>query len=241
MNTVTRKTRERAEREQHLLDVANNLVREKGLITLQMSHLAQAAEVAMGTLYSHFSSKEDLLLALAVRISEQQGDYVVRAARWQAGTRDRMMATALADWLFLHRNPHFAQITQYALSEVAWERASEARRQDFVLSREPVGAAIFSIVRDAQDAGDLPRSGFTVEELPFGFWTMVVGTQQLTHTRGLLEHFSIREPHLTMVRHIVVWLNGLSWKPLASANATDGICGLRDRLFADVFPEEPCA
>ena len=44
MNAIPRKERERAEREQRLLDVAYGLIREQGLVALQMSQLAQAAE-----------------------------------------------------------------------------------------------------------------------------------------------------------------------------------------------------
>ena len=237
MNAIPRKERERAEREQRLLDVAYGLIREQGLVALQMSQLAQAAEYAMGTLYSHFSSKEDLLLALAVRSGELRLQQFAKAANWLAPTRQRMMALAMADWIFMNGHPEYAQIEQYAISEVVWERASQARRDAFTHSREPIGEVIWGIVEDARRAGDLGADSFVVKELPFGMWTMLIGTHQLSHARGLLEHFQLHEPYHLMIRHLCVWLNGLGWQPLLDPGDEAALDQLCARLQAEVFPE----
>ncbi len=238
MNTLTRKERERAAREADLLDRAYALVCEHGLVSLQMSHLAAAGEVAMGTLYSHFSSKEDLLLALSVRSSAYRLEQMRKAVAWDECSRMRMLATAMADWLFMDQHPHYAQIDQYAISEVVWNRASEARRVEFARSREPIGALIHDVVRDARACGDLQEKYFTVEETPFGLWTMLIGTNLLTHASGLLEHFQIEKPYQLMVRHLTVWLNGLQWQPLMAPDdkaLTELLC---TRLQTEVFSRE---
>lgn len=38
-----------------------------GLLALQMARIAEECDYAIGTLYQHFASKEDLLVALATR------------------------------------------------------------------------------------------------------------------------------------------------------------------------------
>lgn len=235
MGTQSRKQRELAAREDHLLELAFGLIREQGLVALQMSQVAQAGEVAIGTLYSHFSSKEDLLLALSMRSAALRLRNIERAVRWEESSRLRMLAMAMADWLFLDENPHYAQIDQYALTEVVWERSSEARRDQFVRSREPIGQLIFGVVREARARGELPTQGFSVEETPFGFWTMLVGTHQLTHAKGLLEHFAITEPYQLMVRHLNVWLNGLQWQPLMAPDDAAQMDRLCSRLKIEVF------
>lgn len=238
LNTQSRKQRELAAREERLLDIAYDLVREKGLVALQMSHLAQAAEVAMGTLYSHFSSKEDLLLALAVRGAAHRLQQIERAVAWQERPRYRMLAVTMADWLFIDEHPHLAQIDQYAITEVVWERASEQRRDEFARSREPIGEAIFRVVEDARAEGDLPTDGFAVEEVPFGLWTMLIGTHQLTHAAGLLEYFDIDKPYQLMVRHLNTWLNGLQWQPLTSPDDHTTLDLMCSRLRTEVFDQE---
>lgn len=238
MGTLTRKERQLAEREEHLLELAYELICEHGLVALQMSQLAQAGEVAIGTLYSHFSSKEDLLLALSVRSSALRLQHFQAAAGWQESTRMRMLALATADWLFLQEHVHYAQIDQYAMTEVVWERSSDKRRLEFVRAREPIGELIFDLVREAQRCGDLPTNGFAVEETPFGFWTMLVGAQQLTHARGLLEHFQINEPNRLLLRHLNMWLNGMQWQPLFDPNDDMPLQAFCNRLRAEVFAPE---
>lgn len=61
----------RSKRDQ-LLDVAVEMFFTKGCHTTGIDHLLDQAGVAKMTLYSHFKSKEDLILAAAERVSEEQ-------------------------------------------------------------------------------------------------------------------------------------------------------------------------
>lgn len=55
MGTKERRQRQFAEREQLFLDTARHLIEEGGLLPLQMTRIAEAAEYAVGTLYQHLS------------------------------------------------------------------------------------------------------------------------------------------------------------------------------------------
>jgi len=74
MGTKERRERQLYEREQRLLAVARDLIVRDGLLNLQMSKLAKASEHAMGTIYQHFASKEDLYLAL---VTESVAEYAL--------------------------------------------------------------------------------------------------------------------------------------------------------------------
>src|SRR3954465_5553732 len=50
-----------------LLDVAGALLREGGLAGLNLRELSNRTGVALGSVYHHFSAKQDLLAALAVQ------------------------------------------------------------------------------------------------------------------------------------------------------------------------------
>ena len=58
------KERQRAEREQLILESANTILLEKGYTATSMDEIAREVGISKGTLYLHFSSKEDLVLAL---------------------------------------------------------------------------------------------------------------------------------------------------------------------------------
>jgi len=54
----------REEREIAIIEAAGQLVEKNGFVNLKMSDLAHSASMSIGTLYSHFPSKEDLLLGI---------------------------------------------------------------------------------------------------------------------------------------------------------------------------------
>src|SRR3546814_1451278 len=87
MGTRERRQREVAEREQRFLDAARELIQQDGLLNLQMSRIAEKCDYAVGTLYQHFVSKEDLLVALASEEAQERVDMFVRVHRWAASTR----------------------------------------------------------------------------------------------------------------------------------------------------------
>ena len=65
METLSRKQREIQEREALILEVAREMLLERGYLGVTMDRIAQAIEYSKGTVYQHFSSKEDVLVALA--------------------------------------------------------------------------------------------------------------------------------------------------------------------------------
>src|SRR5215216_2455897 len=54
-----------------ILDAARMLIAEKGYITMSMDELAVQAGISKPTLYSHFTTKDELVVATAVREMEQ--------------------------------------------------------------------------------------------------------------------------------------------------------------------------
>lgn len=240
MGTKERRQRQFAEREQLFLDRARELIREHGLLNLQMSRLAEKCEYAVGTLYQHFASKEDLLLALTTVQAQEHTELFRRVADWKTLSRERMFAIGVADKIFVQRNPDHFRISQYALCEVVWHAASPDRREDFLAACQPIGQCVVGIVEDAVRQGDLPLNGLNAQELCTGVWALCNGTHNLVHTEGVLEEFAIRDAYRLMCQHIQIMLNGFGWKPLvdpADAPATDRLI---QRIKKEVFHDFCC-
>jgi TetR/AcrR family transcriptional regulator, fatty acid metabolism regulator protein len=64
------KQRQRAEREKLILQVAEEMLAEKGFHETSMEEIAQRVGVSKGTIYLHFASKEDLILTLIRRYGQ---------------------------------------------------------------------------------------------------------------------------------------------------------------------------
>jgi len=74
-------TRSQAARQERMLDVASRLAGDGGFDNVQMRAVAAEAEVALGTLYRYFPSKEHLLVSAMLRqISNLSGRLTLRPA-----------------------------------------------------------------------------------------------------------------------------------------------------------------
>lgn len=67
MGIQERREREREERKDSILEAAEQIFFSKGYDTTTMDEIAEKAEYAKGTLYTYFSSKEELYLAIIVK------------------------------------------------------------------------------------------------------------------------------------------------------------------------------
>jgi AcrR family transcriptional regulator len=241
MGTKERRQREVAEREQLFLDNARALILQDGLLNLQMAKVAEACDYATGTLYQHFASKEDLLVALASDKSVVRAELFERAAAWRASSRERIFGVAVADMIFARRYPDYFRLTQYVTTEVVWGAASAARRQAALEVCRPIGEAVLRIFRDAVEAGDLALRGLTIPQLMVGPWTLCLGMHNLVHAEGMLQRYEVGDPYCLLMRHVHHLLNGYGWRPLfdpaddAALHAL--IARVCEELFADLCRE----
>lgn len=238
LGTRERKQREIAEREQLFMSQALDMIRSDGLLNLQMSRIAEKCEYAVGTLYLHFASKEDLLLALVTEVVRDHVVLMRKAADWKASSRDRMFAIGVADVLFVRKHPDFLRILQYSLCEVAWNAASPDRRRTFLEAQSPLLDVVTSIVRDAKLSGDLPEPGQRAEEIATGLWAMCTGYHSLAQAQGMLAGVAVEDPYRLMCQHILCLLDGYRWQPLSDSafpDRTDRLIGrIRTEVFEDV-------
>lgn len=237
MGTKERRQREFSEREDLILDVALDLIRQDGLLNLQMGRLAEKCEYAVGTLYLHFSSKEDLLLALVTRVFRDYISLVRRAQAWAAPSRDRMFAVGVADLVFVRRYPDYFRIAQYSLCEVSWQAASPDRRKAFLEANDPLVEIVSGIVEDARRLGDLEPTGQTAQEMAVGVWALCGGFHNLVHAEGVLADFSVLDPYKLMCRHLLGLLDGFRWKPISDPSDPTALEHLIARVRHEVFPE----
>ncbi|MCC5941190.1 MAG: TetR/AcrR family transcriptional regulator [Balneolaceae bacterium] len=67
MQKLTRKEREKIARKEHIIDIAEKIILERGFESSTMDEIAEKAGVGKGTLYLHFKSKAAIYLAICER------------------------------------------------------------------------------------------------------------------------------------------------------------------------------
>ncbi|KKO45611.1 TetR family transcriptional regulator [Arsukibacterium ikkense] len=218
MGTSERKQRERDEREQLFLDTAEQMIASDGIIQLQMAKLAKACDYATGTLYQHFTSREDLLVALAARHSAQHLQMFQQIIALPVSSRDKMFAISVAERDFRKHNPTHAKLSQYIFTEAVWENASACRREQVLQCGQPIAALVCGIVQQAIDDGSLVANGCSAMELAIAPWALCQGSHTLEQTSGLLEAFAVPRHDMQQYRHMHMLLNGMGWQPLVDVS-----------------------
>lgn len=223
MSTQERKRREREVRERLFVREAQELIRREGLLHLQMSRLAEACDYATGTLYQHFASKEDLLLAIATEDLKRRAMAFAPIPGLPLSSRERMLAVVLTDIDFISSHPEHFQLLQYVSTEVIWASASPDRRQALVDAGVPISEAVSRVVTAGIAAGDLDAiPPLRPIEIAAGSWCLNLGMHNLAHAHGLLEAYSVRDPYALLLQHSHALLNGLGWQPwVDTSNAQD--------------------
>ena len=237
MGTRDRRERERNAREQEFLETARRQIREQGLLALRMASVARACDYATGTLYQHFASKEDLLLALCAEQAVQRVEILQRAGTWQVGSRERMFALVIGDMLFAQSSPDHFRLTQYVFTDAVWGAASAERRQAVLDAHAPIAALVGGIVDDAVRSGDLECRGRGPLELAIGQWSMTIGMHTLVHASGVLEFFHLHQPYSLLLRHAQIHFNGLGWKPLMDPFDDTQLQASIDHVCATLYPD----
>jgi|SRR5699024_2753557 len=241
MGTQKRRQRELAAREQLFIETAMEHIRTEGLLSLKMAHIARACDYATGTLYQHFASKEDLLLAVCASQAQQLQNITQRVHHWQASSRDKLIAFVLGDVLFALHHPDHLRLNQYIFTDAVWGAATQERCEQVITAYRPQSELAISIVEEAIAAGDIDARHQEPIELALGQWCLSMGMHTLVHAKGVLAHLEFKQPYRWLLRHIHLYLNGLQWQPLLDpfdeTALTNNIKHISDALYSDLCPD----
>ncbi len=236
MGTSLRKQREVRLREQMLLETARRLLIEQGYAGLTMDRLAEATEYSKGTVYQHFSTKEDLVSALAIQSMEQRKNLFHRALAFHGRPRERFIGVGMADELFVRLHPHYVRSELIIKMADLEDRASNERRGTLHDLECLCFADVSKVIEEAIDQGDLTLpKGWAPNEIVFNLLAMSIGTHNvMLNFRSLLQQTGITEPLIALREGIPIFLDGLGWKPLSSEwDYADTFRRLSKEIFAD--------
>ncbi|MEM6853304.1 MAG: helix-turn-helix domain-containing protein [Planctomycetota bacterium] len=235
MAVLTPKQREIADRERLILDVGRRLLIDHGLPGLSMDRIAEAIDYSKGTVYQHFSSKEDVVAALFIETLAKRTAMFQRAAAFRGTTRERVTAIGVADRLFVTQHPDHFRIENLADLDAVFAKTSVERQESRKRIKRSMMEALDAIVADAVAAGDLSLP----DEVPYcqtmyGLWTLSVGHHTLENSRDKTEYMALRPGWLPLWNNYLALLDGYGWAPLSQD--WDYVAS-RDKIVAEVFPE----
>ncbi|MEA3366234.1 MAG: helix-turn-helix domain-containing protein [Candidatus Hydrogenedentes bacterium] len=236
MRIQIRKERELREREELFLKVARRLLLERGFHGLTMDRIAEETEYSKGTIYLHFSCKEELILELGKRSRKQRLDLIMRTAAFEGRPRERVMAVGVGVEIHARLYPDDIRIWEIMNAESIIEKIPNDQQSDLKASDIAVNEILIGLVNDAVACGDLElRPGDSPQEITFGLWAITDGGFAAILGGAPLDHLGLRDPYATIFKNCHVLGDGYGWKPLLTEWDYDATL---QRIRREVFPEE---
>jgi AcrR family transcriptional regulator len=230
---LTRKAREIREREELILSAAQSLINESGYNHLSMERVAERVEYSKGTIYNHFSSKEDLVCSLSCRYIGNLIDVFKRAYHYPGSTRERYLAIGLGYSLYHQLHPTDAQNIQLVKNHAIREKVSAEKLAEMEALEQKITDIALSIVQQAIDCGDLGKQHQdNISTIVFGCWSMHYGALLLEQSDIPLHELGFTPVVNMLWQNSNRYLDGYQWQPLTTPfNSTTLIEKISTALF----------
>ena len=236
MQTLSRKQRELLEREELILDAAQQMLHQSGYNHLSMDRVAEKVEYSKGTIYNHFASKEDLVCSLCCRFITNLIDVFERAYQYDGSTRERYSAIGIGYSLYHQLHPLDSQNIQTLKNNAVREKVSEDKLCEMESLEQKITKISRSIVQDAIDCGDLDKKYQDhVNTIVFGCWSMHYGALLLDQSDIPLQELGFSPVVKKLWHNANIYLDGYQWTPLSTTTDSEK---LFDKISSALFDGE---
>jgi len=206
------------ERESHILQATADLLEEIGPGSLTVDKVVARVPYSKGTVYNHFSCKEDLLVALCTHKLADLKQLFIRASAYNGTARERILAIHAAYFLYALQSPAQAMAILYTKTPDLESKVSPERLEKlFECDTELLGIGI-GILEEARNNGDLVLAPhINMHQIAFGSWAIAFGTIALLS--NMIEPCPIASGLILdkeYFNNVNVMLDGHGLKPLSS-------------------------
>ncbi|MDQ7050905.1 MAG: TetR/AcrR family transcriptional regulator [Enterobacterales bacterium] len=204
------------QRENELITLGRKLLEDDCLTTLTIDKLVAESRFSKGTIYKHFTSKEDLLMAICNQsITEMQAKFK-RALAFKGNSREKILAVMVSYviWAKLHPSQLFAVLAAHSPSVAAC--ACDRRNEKHSQQEADLMSLMNEQIEKAIETGDLTLpKGMLIEQVTFAMWSASWGAMALIMSKGNSIKLSPMQLERESFTNATLVLDGLGWKPLS--------------------------
>lgn len=203
-------------RRELIVEAALKVIAKEGVAAMTMDKVVAQVPYSKGTVYNHFSCKEDLLMGIGNNALVILVSFFKKAATFQGSTRERMLAINLSYLIYAILHPDIFQSILCIKSPTVVQKASQSNQDRHTELELQIMAIFNNLITEALDNGELSMAeGMSLEQVSFANWAMNYGTigllgddvSQCQGRNGL-------EIDREYFNHNNIVLDGLGWKPL---------------------------
>jgi AcrR family transcriptional regulator len=222
------------ERENILLDCAQAFIKRESIAALTIDKLVKELPFSKGTVYNHFTSKEDLLLGLCNRGMSILADLFSRARQFDGLSREQGLAIHFAYMLYAKLYPTLFMLVLTAKTSNITDKASTSRQEEHLNLEGQLIGPIVSIFQDSLKRGEIaPPMPMTLEQLSFACWSLSFGTNALLLQN--IERCGTRASLIVereLINNVNILFDGFQFRPLTKEHDwTKTISKLKSTTF----------
>ena len=223
-------------REQRILDVALDIMQSETVAGLTIDKVTARVPFSKGTIYNHFTCKEDMITGVCNLSMQLLDDLFARALTFAGNGRERMLAQHYAYLLYARLHPVRFLLVVSAKTPAVMEKTSERRLEQLRALDESIFGKVLTVVEQAIREGDLILPDhLDPRQVTFANWASSFGTISLLH--GHYGDTTCRDGlqlERELFNNINIVLDGLNWRPLSSdSNYRQTIARIEKELFAE--------
>lgn len=169
-------------REKEIVEKTIELLSERGFLDLRMADIAKETGYSMGTIYSHFESKEDLLVACAYTLVQEHQVLFDAIASQPVTAIEKIITTAQCSWQISMNHPDLIEIDNLSLMPSVWRRATKQRANELNELHVELAQLFLGIVHEAIEKSlsgyeemDQEQVDQLANYLTHGMWGLCVG------------------------------------------------------------------
>ncbi|MGR5076435.1 TetR/AcrR family transcriptional regulator [Photobacterium swingsii] len=214
---LTKKQQAIEDREYELLVIAKALVVKEGFASLTMDKIAAASPYSKGTIYNHFSSKEDVISALGSQALLHEISLFLRAQSYQGSSREKVVAMHVAYHLFARIEPILSMCVLTSRTPWVIEKTSPERLAYINGLEEELVAITDAIFASGLSSHDLTLpEGMTTDSIIFANWSMAFGSNALINNAANSSCVARILQSQSILMNINIMLDGMGWLPLST-------------------------
>ena len=209
-------------REREIIGTSLMLLAERGFLDVRMADIARETGNSMGTIYSHFESKEDLIVACAYALTLEHRT-LIEEIRWQpVPAIEKIIAVAHCSWLISMQHPDLVEIDNLSMMPSVWRRATTHRVEQLNRLCEELAGSFLGIVLEAIENGldghgslGEVEAGQLAHYLTHGMWGLCVGlssTAQSGYASSLCPKQNEAGSYAHFTTNFANFLKGYGWQ-----------------------------
>ncbi len=180
MSTLDRKIIEKQNRREFILKVAENIMSVQGLHGLSVDLIASETQLAKGTIYLYFKSKEEILTILTMKAREMLFKDFEKIEKKKTTPVEKLKDIIKANYFFYKKNPLY-----YDLMSLYEANNKHTETEEMAQWSEKITHLVRGIAQKGVENGTI-NPDLNLLHLTMIMWGATVGVLQLIKVRGTL-------------------------------------------------------